>query len=299
MNRSLPLSFCSSLVLALAAGGTAVAGDKGCVWRLEGPDCVVYLAGSIHLLRESDHPLPPVYERAYRDCDRVYFEVDIQAMKSPEGNATALRLGMLPKGEGLEQWLTPETMGSLRAYAEQRGLPMGQLQIFRPGMLVLTVTNLEAMRIGAKPEFGVEAIFERRAREDGKRVEALETLEFQLNLFNGMSRAEQDRMLRITLEDVEEAGKTLEAMIQAWRAGDGAKLAEELNRNFEPEDAPLIKRLLHDRNESWMPAIEKALREPGGKNTVFIVGAGHLVGEKSVISLLQAKGYQPVQWTPE
>jgi uncharacterized protein YbaP (TraB family) len=48
-----------------------------------------------------------------------------------------------------------------------------------------------------------------------------------------------------------------------------------------------------------MPAIEKALREPGGKNTVFIVGAGHLVGEKSVISLLQAKGYQPVQWTPE
>ncbi|MBU6300996.1 MAG: TraB/GumN family protein [Verrucomicrobia bacterium] len=299
MNRPAPLALCSSLVLAFVAAEAALAVDKGCVWRLEGPGTVVYLAGSIHLLREQDHPLPPVYEKVYRECDRVYFEVDLETMKSPEGQATALRRGMLPQGEKLEDWLTPETMQDLQIYSEERGLPLERLRTFRPGMLVLTITNVEAMRMGAQPQFGVEALFERLAREDGKPVAALETVEFQMDLFNGMSRAEQERMLRVTLDDVEESAKTLEAMIRAWRAGDGVKLAEELNRNFEPQDAGLVKRLLYDRNEAWIPEIEKALGKSGGGNTLFIVGAGHLVGEKSVIALLEAKGHRPVRWTPE
>jgi len=298
MNRCSPFALWCPLLLALPCVSSLASDDKGCVWRLEGPSVTVYLAGSIHLLREQDHPLPAAYEKAFEDCSRVVFEIDLESTRTQEGQQLSVKLGMLPPGESMDQWLSPETVDALRGYLGKRGLQSAQMDRLRPGMLAMTITSMEAMRIGALPRFGVEAIFDGKARERGKSIGALETLEFQLNLFNGMTRAEQDRMLRITLEEVEETPKVLQSLIEAWRGGDGVKLAEELHRNFEPEDAGLVKRLLHDRNQSWIPAIEEAIKTPSGGNTLFIVGAGHLVGEKSVVSLLEEKGYLPQQWVP-
>ena len=299
MKFRAPFFLFGSVFMALVPSVTLTAEDKGCVWRVKGPSATVYLAGSVHLLRETDHPLPPVYDMAYADSQRVVFEVDLAAARSPEGQQSSMTLGMLPAGEGLGDWLSPETEKSLQSYIEKRGLSNGPLQRLRPGMLAMTITSMEAMRMGALPRFGVESIFDEKARADSKPVTGLETLEFQLNLFNGMTREEQDRLLRVTLEEVEDTPKVLGAMIAAWRAGDGAKLHEELNRHFEPGDEPLMKRLLSDRNASWIPTIEAAIRTKAGENTLFIVGAGHLVGPESVIAMLAAKGYEAVQWSPE
>ncbi len=299
MKSRAPFLLFGSVFMALFPCGTLMAEDKGSVWRVKGPAATVYLAGSVHLLRETDHPLPPVYDKAYADSQRVVFEIDLAAARSPEGQQTSMMLGMLPAGEGLGDWLSPKTEESLQSYMKNRGLSGGPLERLRPGMLAMTITSMEAMRMGALPRFGVEAIFDEKARADGKPVTGLETLEFQLNLFNGMAREEQDRLLRVTLEEVEDTPKVLGAMIAAWRAGDGVKLQEELNRHFEPGDEPLKKRLLTDRNASWIPKIEEAIRAKAGENTLFIVGAGHLVGPDSVIAMLAAKGYEAVQWAPE
>ncbi|MGB3627242.1 MAG: TraB/GumN family protein, partial [Henriciella sp.] len=44
-----------------------------------------------------------------------------------------------------------------------------------------------------------------------------------------------------------------------------------------------------DRNKTWVPQIEAMLDEPG---TVFVaVGAGHLAGPDSVITMLRDEGY--------
>jgi len=298
MKLGFPWLLYGPVLLILPCAGSRAADDKGCVWRLQGPAATVYLAGSIHLLREGDHPLPDVYEKAYEDCARVVFEIDLESTRTVEGQQLSVKLGMLPAGQSMDQLLSPETVVALRGYLDQRGVQASQMERLTPGMLAMTITSMEAMRIGALPRFGVEATFDQMARDHRKPIGALETLEFQLNLFNGMTPAEQERMLRITLDEVEETPKVLASMIQAWREGDGDKLAEELNRNFEPEDAGLVKRLLHERNQNWIPAIEQAIQKPEGENTLFIVGAGHLVGEKSVVALLEEKGYRPQHWFP-
>lgn len=46
--------------------------------------------------------------------------------------------------------------------------------------------------------------------------------------------------------------------------------------------------LLIDRNQRWLPKIENAIHQ---QPTLIAVGAGHLCGTKSVISLLRNKGY--------
>jgi uncharacterized protein YbaP (TraB family) len=46
--------------------------------------------------------------------------------------------------------------------------------------------------------------------------------------------------------------------------------------------------LLDNRNQNWIPKIEKVAKE---KPTLFAVGAAHLPGENGVIALLRKKGY--------
>jgi uncharacterized protein YbaP (TraB family) len=46
--------------------------------------------------------------------------------------------------------------------------------------------------------------------------------------------------------------------------------------------------LLYDRNKRWAEQIPQLAKD---NPTLFAVGAGHLGGEKGVISLLRKKGY--------
>jgi uncharacterized protein YbaP (TraB family) len=75
-------------------------------------------------------------------------------------------------------------------------------------------------------------------------------------------------------------------MVAAWRTGDSTAMAKLLNQ--ATQESPVIyKRLVSDRNQSWVPRIEELLR--GNKKAIVIVGAGHLVGSDGVVELLLKK----------
>ena len=45
---------------------------------------MVYLGGTIHLLRKSDFPLPAEFDQAYQKSDSLVFETDIRSLSSAE-----------------------------------------------------------------------------------------------------------------------------------------------------------------------------------------------------------------------
>mgnify|MGYP006146283647 FL=1 len=60
--------------------------------------------------------------------------------------------------------------------------------------------------------------------------------------------------------------------------------------NESMDDAPaLYARMLTDRNAAWVPQIEQLLR--GADDVLVVVGAGHLVGEQSVVEMLRQRGH--------
>ena len=80
--------------------------------------------------------------------------------------------------------------------------------------------------------------------------------------------------------------------IKAWKNGDPAQLEKLLDE--ATEQAPgLYKRLISDRNASWIPKIEQLLKE--NRNAIVVVGTGHLVGKDNVVQLLEKKGYKVTQ----
>ena len=66
---------CGLLLCVLASATWA--GDTShpvTLWRADGPSNSVYILGSIHLLREEDHPLPRVIDEAYDDAEIIVGE---------------------------------------------------------------------------------------------------------------------------------------------------------------------------------------------------------------------------------
>ena len=60
-----------------------------------------------------------------------------------------------------------------------------------------------------------------------------------------------------------------------------------------PEYKPLMEKMFDERNVKMAEAIEGFLK--GNDSCFVVVGAGHLVGQKGIVKLLQDKQYQVEQ----
>lgn len=279
---------------ALLLASSAIAGDGvSSVWKVEGTGAAVYLAGTVHLLREEDHPLPGAFQEAYDRCQQVYFEVDLKEMDSPGFRLRMLEMSLLPEGEQLRDRVSVPSYEKLKSYLKKTGIDGSYFERMTPAMMAMTVTSLEATRLGARADLGVEMVFDRRAREDGKAVAGLETVDFQMKLFEQFTAKEQEELLRLTVENIGDMERDLPELLDAWRRGEAAKLDEVLNRHFK-EHGRLAQVILYDRNQAWLPVVEESLKSKSG-DTLFLVGVGHLVGEQGVIRLLEKRGYRVTQ----
>ena len=76
-------------------------------------------------------------------------------------------------------------------------------------------------------------------------------------------------------------------MIAAWRDGDTAGLERSLEDDFR--DYPdLADMLIYQRNQRWAEQVEAMM--DGDEDVLLVVGAMHLVGERGLPALLEARG---------
>lgn len=285
-----PRSVAAALVVLLGPLSLSAAP----IWSVSDEDSTVYLAGSIHLLREKDLPVPGEFDAAYREAGEVVFEIDMRSLTLPSTGLEIRALGQLPDGEKLGDKLSEETMTLLRGYLAENKLPGKLFDRFTPGMAYLTLGTLEAARHGASPDLGLETLFYRKAVNDNKPTRGLETIQFQMSRFNELEAGTVESLIRETLEDTEESEEALDEIVAAWRSGDREKI-ETLIVDKMSSDDEVRRVLLVDRNRNWIPAIEEALA--GKTNVLFLVGAAHLAGRGSVLELLEERGHKPVRFS--
>ncbi len=281
-----------ALPFAFSAFLSAEEADKASVWKISDADSTVFLAGSVHLLREKDLPIPEVFDRVYAEVDELVFEVDMGEMTRPETALEMRRLGALPEGEALKDRFKPETMERLRAYLKELGLPEGTFDSVNPGMVFMMFSSMEALRQGARPDLGLEMVFYTKSTGDGKPSRGLETLAYQISLFTGLKDSDVEEWIHRSLDERDQAGEIFDALLAAWRKGDEKALVAEIEKDASLW-GPLREVLLTQRNRNWIPEIEKALATD--RDVMFLVGAAHLVGEGSVVELLREKGLEVTQ----
>ena len=252
----------------------------------------IYLAGSIHILSEDDHPLHPAFEAAYRAVDDLVLE--IATNEDPGSDTLALEKGMYGKGRKISDDLSPQMYAELGKYLKGVGLPPTAMDGFRPWMASMTISITEIMKMGGRPELGVDTFFEERAVKDGKTVRGLETTEFQIGLFAKLNKEEQEKMLGSTLKDMATVETDFPKMVKAWRQGDDATVEQMIDDSMSGSPQ-FRKELLDNRNENWAKKIKEYIK--GDKDIMVIVGAAHLVGEKGLIELLKVSGIRVERWS--
>ncbi|MBL4581924.1 MAG: TraB/GumN family protein [Gammaproteobacteria bacterium] len=259
------------------------------VWSVRSGDNVVYLGGTVHLLRPGDYPLPDEFEEAYRASSELYFETDMAAMSDLSVQVQMLQQLTYGDDKSLSTVLSDEAYAALTAYTATAGLPMVMLDKFKPGLLISTLQILVFQSMGFTPQ-GVDAFFHTRAVADGKAEGQLETVQEQIGFIAAMGEGNESEFILLSLEELAEIGDVIESMIGAWRSGDTEGLSELFVEDMKIEAPALYDSLLLQRNLRWIPQIDSMLQDA---DTEFVlVGAAHIVGENGLLDLLSQKGYE-------
>lgn len=262
------------------------------MWKLTDDDTTIHMFGTVHLLRPELEWRSDALDQAIANADTIVFEVD---MKSPEAQRAIatdfLQRGMFDDGRTLKEVLGDEDEAVISAAFDSIGVPIDAMNTFEPWMASVNLGVMKLVNDGYDPNSGVESVIEAEADEAGKSFGYLEQISQQTDAFDLLPEDEQISMLYETALLLDESPQMLDLLVDEWADGDIEGIAKLVANpdGYGFTDAA-YQSLLVKRNEAWVPQIEAMLDEPG---SVFIaVGAGHLAGPDSVVTMLRDKGYE-------
>ncbi len=266
---------------------TPAAEARQILWKVQSPQNTIYLAGSIHVLKKQQYPLHHVFDDAFNESSRVIFEVDLDELSSPLAQMTMVKKGLYVNGETLGNALSPERYALAKENLTTLGLNIKDFDRMKPWMTATAVMALELQKLGFESAYGVDRYFFDKAQSTGKAITGLETVEFQLDLFDKLSPSMQEQFLLQTLEELKNLGTQVSDMVKAWKEGN----IQELERLLAGMDEypELNQAIVINRNHDWLPHVERALRET--EPVFIVVGALHLLGKEGLITALKEKGY--------
>ena len=277
-------------LFVLFVASARAANDRALFWQVQSEHAKVYLLGSIHYADESFYPLRREIEQAFYSADHLVVEINIDDEKAQRYRELIQLKGSYQGDATIRDDISEETYLQLQHRLHRLGIPLEMVHKQKPGILVLTLTATQVMKMGFMPEMGIDAYFLKRAKSSKKNIIELETVDDQMNIF--LNITDGDLLLRETLHSLDEADMLMMDMTRCWKRGDEACLEKILFEDAMtryPSFMRIYDDLFFKRNENMANAIKGFLE---GKGTYFVViGAGHLVGDKGIPVLLRNAGF--------
>jgi len=276
------------LLTAVAALGlsTMPALAEPAMWKVRDNDSALWVFGSFHMLPEDARWRTDLFDTVLADADKVVFEADIRPEAVAALGAEAFARGVYTDGTMLTDALEPTVVERLRANAAAMNLPMGSIQAMRPWMATNTITVQALASTGYTPQ-GVEFVLQPDI-ETGRMV-FLESGGEQLDVLAGAPEEEQVAMLVATLEELEILPKLMGKMFGNWMDGTPEELGDLFLMEMGGFEQAFLDRLIYARNRNWIAPLEGMLAD--NQENLVIVGAAHLIGDGSVLDLLERAGY--------
>ncbi len=266
------------------------------LWRISGKNITKpsYLFGTIHMLCSDDIELSDSLKSAISKCDKVYLEIDMDNLFELMG---AMQKMKMRNDTTLSDLLAPKEYEKVKAFFKTQNsmLPFSILETYKP---MLAASTLMQSSLDCDNQVAMEQLVLREAKRAGKGIKGLESMSYQISIFDSIPYKLQAKQL---LSYVENYGKDsnddkeFQELTNAYRNQELSKL-EELTKK---EDMGIgmdnfTNLLLYNRNTNWTQKLADLLPQ---SSLVIAVGAGHLPGQKGVINLLRKAGYkvEPVE----
>jgi uncharacterized protein len=258
------------------------------LWKISGNgiEKPSYLFGTIHLICEEDANVSTNLRKAIKNCDEVYFEVDMDNLFEMMGAMGKMKM----RGDTtLKDLLNEKDYEKVKNYFDEKGsmLPFSMLEKYKP---MLAASTLEQGSMPCEKTAMMEQVIMEVAKENNKKVKGLETMSYQAGVLDSIPYKLQAQQLVSYIDGAakgEDGKKQLEEMFAAYKSQDLTRL-ENMMVEADAGMAGFTDILLYHRNKNWVVKLKQLLAD---KALVIAVGAGHLPGEKGVINLLRKEGY--------
>ncbi|HEY4147851.1 MAG TPA: TraB/GumN family protein [Chitinophagaceae bacterium] len=307
MKKQLPLIIIVLTLAGVAPGqqpvkaipsGHPVSGftlENSLLWEISGNGLSKssYLFGTMHLLCADDAKLSDSLRYCIETTGQVYFEIDMSDMLGQ--SLAALQYLNMNNNTRLPDLITPEEYQRVKEYFKVNKvmLPMSMLERMKPYFITALISE---SKFPCVEKDGMEQVIMKEVKKDHKPVFGLETIQFQASVFDSIPYQRQAKDLVKMIDSSGKGGDSSDLqLMDMYRR-------QELNKMYEmttEEDgmSDFIDLLLYRRNAAWVNKMPAIMID---KPTLFAVGAGHLGGEKGVISLLRRAGYtvRPLKHRP-
>ena len=268
--------------------------ENSLLWKITGNDLekTSYLYGTIHMIAKDDFFVTENTEKAIAETERMTFEINVEDMNNMSMMMSMMMNAFMKDGGSLKKLLTEEEYGLVKAKFDEIGLPIALFDKVKP-MFTSMMTSMD-MSGGNPMESGdvvsYEMEFMEKAKAQKMEMQGLETVEYQMSMFDSIPYEAQAQMLveSVKAGDVASAETDQMAqMINLYKTQNLNGLSDLISADEEGmgnyEDILLV-----NRNKNWIPIMAEQMKS---KATFFAVGAGHLGGEEGVIRLLRNAGY--------
>lgn len=266
---------------------SAAANPNTLLWRISGKNLQKpsYLFGTMHMICANDIELSDSLKSAISSADKVYLELDMDDMFQMLG---AMSHMTMRDDTTLADLLSPDDYKKVKAYFENKGglMPFSMMEKFKPllieSLIMEQSSDCENMIV-------MEQLIMEEANEKDKEIKGLETMDYQLGIFDKIPyKLQAEQLLKIVdhNDDSNDANE-MKVLTQAYRDQELDKM-DELTK-MDPSIHDFSDLLLYDRNVNWAKKLESLM----AKNSLVVaVGAGHLPGERGVLNLLRKAGYK-------
>ena len=241
-----------------------------------------YIYGTIHMICKSDFIMMDATKDKFSKCQQVYLELD---MDDPSMITEMQKNMMMTDGSTLKTLMSETDYQKVATFFKDTlKTDIGMMVKMKP--FVSSMIALPKMM--SCPTQSYEETFMKMAKEQHKEILGLESVGDQFGALDKMGMKKQaDLMLVQMVEHWNEGKAEFQTMINDYKSQDIDLLLEDMTKS-KMSDIQFEKDLLETRNSNWVPKISKVASE---KPTFFAVGAGHLGGEKGVITLLRKQGF--------
>lgn len=271
-------------VAALGMTGPALANPG--LWEVRDADSSIWLFGSFHILPEEAQWRSPLFDEILADADKVVFEADVGPAAMAQVGGAAFARGIYTDGTLLTDVIDADLEAQLRDHAGEIGLQLGPVLAMKPWMATNTLT-VAALAAAGYGQEGVEFVLQPELAPE--RMGFLETGDEQLDVLAGAPEDEQVAMLKATLDELDTLPKVMDKMLGSWADGTPDRLAEMFLMEMGGFETAFLDRLIYARNKNWMEPLEGMLAS--NEQNLVVVGAAHLIGDGSVLDLLEKAGY--------
>ncbi len=265
--------------------------ENSLLWRIDGNGLTTpsYLYGTIHLIDTDDYYLPTGTLAAIDNTQKMVFEIDMNEMSDMGAMMGLMNKAFMKDNKTLKDLIRKEDYELVDAHFKKLGLPLMMLERMKPMFLTVFASgdmDPAGLQSGSMKSYEME--FLDIAKSSNKPTAGLETIEFQMSVFDSIPYEAQAEMLVETIKNGDTDSSEFDIMIQMYKDQKindmVSMISDEDEQLSEYEDI-----LLNKRNEAWISGMKTMMVE---MPTFFAVGAGHLAGQRGVINLLKKEGYK-------